>query len=273
MLRDFCGSLKDFQHFYLARRNKYYMELTPVEERNGFYFKRDDLFEYAGVRGGKARTAKFLCQKATKGLVTAGARHSPQIVIIGRISLKKKLPYHAHTSIGELSEEILSLKQYPTIQIQQHKPGYNTVIISRAQEDAKKMNWTYIPFGMMCWEAVEQTASQVENLPIQDIERIVASVGSGMSFCGVAMGCHRKGWNIPIVGISVGKDPMKTIQTFAPFGGFGKNISVVRAKVGYSTYVEENVFQGIELDPIYEAKMIPYLQKGDLIWLIGCRIS
>lgn len=39
----------------------------------------------------------------------------------------------------------------------------------------------------------------------------------------------------------------------------------------YHQPAESNVLEDIELDPYYEAKVIPYLQKGDLLWIVGVR--
>lgn len=46
---------------------------TPIQSIGGIWLKRDDLFEIAGVRGGKVRTCWRLSQGSV-GLVTAGSR-------------------------------------------------------------------------------------------------------------------------------------------------------------------------------------------------------
>jgi transposase len=42
-------------------------------------------------------------------------------------------------------------------------------------------------------------------------------------------------------------------------------------EVDYDYYIKDNIFCDIDLDPIYEAKCIPYLQEQDLLWIIGHR--
>ena len=49
-------------------------DLTPIEQHGPLYVKRDDLFEIAGVRGGKARTCWALAQGAKR----SGNSRQPQ---------------------------------------------------------------------------------------------------------------------------------------------------------------------------------------------------
>ena len=137
--------------------------ITPIEKRGNCWIKRDDTYIIAYAGGGKARSCWELSKKATKGLVTAGSRHSPQINIVAHISKELKLPFNAHTPQGSLGEE-LTQAQSLGAKIIQHKAGYNNVIIARAKQDALENDYTYIPFGMECSEAVKQTSYQVKNI-------------------------------------------------------------------------------------------------------------
>ena len=58
---------------------------TPLQQVGNFLVKRDDLFEIAGVCGGKARTCWAMSQGAP-GLVTAGSRSSPQANIVAHVA-------------------------------------------------------------------------------------------------------------------------------------------------------------------------------------------
>ena len=42
-------------------------EQTPWQLLGGHWCKRDDLYEYAGVSGGKVRTCRYLCEQAAEG--------------------------------------------------------------------------------------------------------------------------------------------------------------------------------------------------------------
>ena len=100
--------------------------LTPIQSFNGVFFKRDDFFKIGDVCGGKVRTAEYLCSKATKGIVTAGSRHSPQIKIIS------ELAFIAVTSLGEETKEILFAKKNGA-EIRQINMGFNNNIIKKAK--------------------------------------------------------------------------------------------------------------------------------------------
>ena len=248
-------------------------ELTPVEERDGYFFKRDDLFSIAGVRGGKARTCWYLAQGA-KGLVTAGSRQSPQVNIVAHIAKELGLPCHIHTPRGKLSPELTSAVSTGA-KLFQHKAGYNNVIIRRALDDAVSTGYKYIPFGMDCWEAVRQVKKQVKNIP-KEAKRIVVPVGSAMSLAGILHGlvAHyatlRR--NIPVLGVCVGADPTKRLDKYAP-DGWKRMVKLVRSRFDYHKPFPILEFEGVKLDSIYEAKCQPYIERGDLLWVIGIRES
>lgn len=244
------------------------MKLTPVEKIDGIYFKRDDLFSVAGVSGGKARTCWYLA-KGAKGIITAGSRQSPQIKIAAYIAKELGIPCRAHCPQGELS---IPLKQAKAAgcEIIQHKAGYNSVIIKRATDDVKANNgFTYIPFGMQCTEAVNQTRQQVQNIP-RNIDQIVITIGSGMSAAGLLYGLQDIKLNVPVFGICVGASPIKRLNMFAP-PFWHQTLELFNAGIDYHKESELTEYHGIELDPIYEAKCIPWIHKNTLMWIIGHR--
>ena len=247
-------------------------ELTPIEYRGGYYFKRDDYFKVAGVCGGKARTCWALAQPATRGLVTAGSRFSPQCKIVAHIAHARHLTCHIHTTKGELTPE-LNAAIAVGAHVYQHKPGYNSVIVKRAKDDARDNDFTLIPFGMECREAVEQTARQARNIPSR-ARRLVIPVGSGMSLAGVLHGLHyyRASLDMPIIGICVGASPNKRLHKYAPpLSNWRLFVTLIRSTQPYHEYHPAPHIVGVDLDPIYEAKCLPYLEKGDLLWIVGIR--
>ena len=243
--------------------------LTPVEKRKWLYFKRDDYFCIDGARGGKVRTCWNLAQGA-EGVVTAGSRMSPQINIVSKIASVLNIPSVAHTPQGKLSPELLIAEERGT-EIIQHKGGYNNVIISRAGKYAKENNYTEIPFGMECTEAVHATAKQVKNIP-DDVKRIVMPVGSGMSLAGVLTGLKKYNKNIPVLGVVVGAVPDKRLNKYAPDDWY-EMVTLVDAGMDYhKSPVIQNIMD-VHLDSIYESKCISFLRKGDLLWVVGIRES
>ena len=59
---------------------------TPVERHGTIWMKREDDFEFAEVRGGKARACLVLARAAERGLITASARQSPQAAIVAAVA-------------------------------------------------------------------------------------------------------------------------------------------------------------------------------------------
>jgi 1-aminocyclopropane-1-carboxylate deaminase/D-cysteine desulfhydrase-like pyridoxal-dependent ACC family enzyme len=154
-------------------------------------------------------------------------------------------------------------------EIMEQWPGHNSVIIARARADAKAHSYTNIPFGMECMEAVNQTRQQVANIP-PDVKRIVIPVGSGMSLAGVLWGLNDKRHPAHVLGIVVGANPAKRLNKFAP-NGWHRRTTLMEAGIDYHKEAPETVFEGINLDPIYEAKCIPFMEEGDLLWIVGIR--
>lgn len=242
-------------------------EVTPVEQHGKIWLKRDDRFEVAGVRGGKARACLHLAMGAT-GLITAGARHSPQMQLVSRIAAHLDLPCRCHTAAGPATAEMLDVKAHGG-ELVLHRPGYNNVIISRAKADAEAHpEWTYIPFGMESYEAMQFTREQVCNIPV-GARRIVIAVGSGMSAAGVLWGLRDLALNIPVLGVRVGADPAKQLNEFGP-PYWQSQMKVVTSALAYKTAVNASI-DGVRLDPIYEAKCAEFLEPGDLLWIVGIR--
>jgi len=242
---------------------------TPIYRHGNIWVKRDDLFAIAGVNGGKVRSCYNLMQGA-KGVTTAGSRKSPQINIVASISKQMGIPFYAHCPQGELGEELMYAKEKGAIIIQ-HKAGYNSVIKARAKQHAKELGFLEVPFGMMCDTAIEETRKQVANFPV-GVKRIVIPVGSGMSLSGLLNGLIDKGITIPVLGVVVGASPERTLNAFAPMG-WQNMVKLVNAGVDYHTEIVENDYNGILLDPIYEAKCTKFLEEDDLFWIVGLRES
>lgn len=242
--------------------------LTPVEKVGNYYIKRDDLFKYANQRGGKVRSALYLIKGAKADcLTTAGNRNSPQINIVSSIGKKLGKPVVAFTSTGELGPEVELAKQKGAT-IKQVSPGYETVITRRAKDYAEKSGCAYIPFGMDTPDVHHLTANQVKNIP-NDVKRVVIPVGSASSIIGVIKGIMEYKKGVKVLGVVVGANPIKKLDKYVP--NWRSVASLVFPKLKYHEPAKETNFQGIDLDPFYEAKTLPYLKLGDLLWVVGVR--
>jgi 1-aminocyclopropane-1-carboxylate deaminase/D-cysteine desulfhydrase-like pyridoxal-dependent ACC family enzyme len=251
---------------------------TPIEQHGEIWLKRDDTFEVNGVRGGKVRSCLALASVTPSplGLVTAGARHSPQVHIVAAIGAHLGIGVNVHVPDGESTPEIDAADKLGA-HVFRHRPGYNSVIVARAAEDARNMGegWRLIPFGMETPVAVSETASEVPPELPEGVRRIVVPVGSGMSLCGILSGLRylgEPGNVLPVLGVVVGASPERRLDTYAPMWRFDEHLTLRPAGVPYGKLVHAEV-GGIELDPVYEAKCARFLEPGDLLWVVGKRTA
>lgn len=250
--------------------------LTPWRRHEGIWVKRDDLFVFAGVPGGKVRTCLALARAAHAGgcrlLVTAGSRASPQVNIVAHEGRALGMSVRCHTPAGTLAPEVLAA-QAAGAEIIQHKAGYNSVIIARAKEDARARGGAEIPFGMECQEAIRQTAKQVAQWP-RGVRRLVAPVGSGMSLAGILHGLLRAGmWGrVRVLGVVVGADPSRRLDAYAPLG-WAQYVDLEPAGIDYHARAPATRLGKLELDAHYEAKCLPFLRPHDALWVVGIRAT
>lgn len=249
-------------------------ELTPVQTVGPYRVKRDDYFGVSDSRGGKVRTCLHIARQALQDgattLVTAGSRQSPQVNIVAEVAAHLGLSAQCHVPQGENTPELTSALASGA-ELVRHQAGYNTVIVARAREAAKQDGHVEVPFGMEDPLAVTYTAAQVENIPV-DTPRIVMPVGSGMSLAGVLHGLQERGLHIPVLGVCVGADPLERLSEYAP-DGWEDMVTLVHSEQDYHDPAPETVLGKIQLDPIYEAKCLPYLEDGDLLWIVGKRAT
>ena len=251
-------------------------ELTPVQykKEEGIWLKRDDLFEVCGVKGGKSRAAyqviTNLLDEGYTTIVTAGSRQSPQCEIVSFICESLGVNCKLFMPFGEDTSVIRHIKDNSHTEIIRIKPGYNNVIIARAREYAQERGYGYVPFGMEMEENVKITSEQVVNLP-KGCKRIVIPVGSGMSFSSVVTGMINHGIDKPILGVRVGKDPIKVLNQYA-IGLEFLNYSLIQSPISYHTPVDAYVGD-VQLDPIYEGKCREFLREGDCLWIVGKRLN
>lgn len=244
-------------------------ELTPIEYIDGVFFKREDKFNIFDVCGAKARQAYYLIKKSNKEtIVTCGSRVSPQIQIVANICKNLNKKCICFTNRGKLTDELIVAKNDGATIIQNEKWIYNNVVIYHTKKFCIENDYEYIPFGMESFKAVKQTAYQVKNIP-NNINRIIVTAGSGLNLCGILWGIKIFNKNIKVIAVRVGKEINTMLKKYAPKDL--SNLEIINSDIDYHDKIKNNKFMGIELDEIYEAKCIPYIQKGDLFWIIGKR--
>jgi len=247
-------------------------KVTPVVgHASGDYFaKRDDWFICNGARGGKVRAAYKLCQDSGgAGVVTYGSRTSPQGAYTAAAARKVGVPCSYVTAHGAWTKE-MQLTDNQGADVVQVKPGYLSQCCAEARRLASTTNREHVLLSMESKVAVNSTRGQVRNLPFDDIKRIVIVVGGGVSMCGVLWGLRDCGHgDMPVLGVKIGKDPIKIISKWAP-DDWQRTVTLAEPTAAYHEMMP-NVWEDIVVDPYYEAKCLPYIEPGDLFWIVGVR--
>ena len=254
-------------------------ELTPVIKRGNHYYKCEDEFVVNGVCGGKARVVMSLVQEGImnnkKDFVTCGSRDSRQCEVVGRICEYYGVKSHLFMPSGKDTDISTSLSNTKGATIHRTKVGYNNVLIHDSYAYAKDNDFYYIPFGLECQQTIDINMHQVQNIP-DDVKRIIVPCGGGMNMLAIIKGLeYYKKADKEVIGVVVGKKP-NIFAKYLPndmFDNIHVKYSFMYYPFDYHTKPKERMVDGIELDEVYEAKCIPFLQDGDLMWIVGRKIN
>ena len=243
--------------------------LTPVQRVGDVWIKRDDLFEFAGARGSKARAGRAIGMTA-RGLSVAGSRSAPMISRVARIGEALGIPVRCHVApSNELSDQEKDAVAHGA-ELVKHKVGYLRTLVAKSRADAaEREGWRHIELGLESEEYVEVNSRQAANIP-REASRVVVCVGSGNGLACVLHGLRRAGIAVPVLGVRVGLDPVKLLDRVAP-EGWRDSVDLVTSAVGFEERAPSTSIGGVELDPYYEAKCIPFLRPGDCLYVLARR--
>jgi 1-aminocyclopropane-1-carboxylate deaminase/D-cysteine desulfhydrase-like pyridoxal-dependent ACC family enzyme len=255
------------------------IDLTQIERHGDYYVKRDDLFVINNVCGGKARVVNELVARGMHDgqyvFVSCGSRDSRQCEVVAKICEKHNVECHLFMPSGADTDIIKSIKNVKNATIHRTKVGYNSVLISHSKKFAEMYDFFYIPFGLECQETIDINMHQVQNVP-KDVKRIVVPCGSGMNMISIIKGLDYYGrYDVKVVGVMVGHDPRKTLDGFIHNSLFERckvNYELVRCPYDYSKKAKDVMIGGLKVDEMYEAKCLPFLEKNDLLWIVGRKI-
>lgn len=248
---------------------------TPVwDAGGGLHVKRDDLALTGGLALGSKGRAAWAMSRGAAGLVTAGGRHSRQIVVVAQVAQWRGVPCQLHVPAGATTQEIERAAELGAV-IVAHRPGYSSVLASRAQAAAREQGWLYLRPGLEGPEIVLQVAQQVPPAMFAlDIRRIVVPVGSGMTLAGVLAGSATQ--HTPVLGVLVGGWRDHHLEAVLPpswVDDWRSRLTLVQSDLAYDQPAPTSRLAAAtwvaQLDEFYEAKCLPYLQPGDLLWLAG----
>lgn len=249
-------------------------ELTPVHEAGGFFFKRDDLFDLGGANGGKARALAVLLLEGPERpegtvIVTCCSRQSPHQERVALACRALGLRARIHIPAGESTPETLAAEQAGA-EIVRHDHGRLSVLKARANQDAAENRGLLVPWAMEHEAAVAATAAQVKNIP-KSVKRVVVPTGSGMTLAGILHGLEAEGrTDVKVLAVSVGAGWRERVHRFGPVG-YEARVEEAKSPLRYEQFAPSATLAGIKLDPQYEAKCIPFMQPGDLLWCVGSR--
>lgn len=242
--------------------------LTPIEQHGGYLVKRDDLANERGVLGGKARTLGVICRyiaaNGIKGLTVYAARNSVTPATIGAVCYTYGVAACVHTAAAKAPFSTAYQDAIRNgVRVVEHAPGYMSVLAARARDQALADGYLAVALGLDFPPAILETAKQVANIP-EGVRRIVTTVGSGHMLEGIVRGLEDAGRMIPILGVCIGKLPDCIVNMETPL-----HIELVEPALAFSKSCKNTKLGELELNPYYEAKCLPYLQPGDLFWVVA----
>lgn len=237
-----------------------------IQKENDCYFLRLDKNDTLGIYGDKARLAYELC-KDQEGIVTCGSRESIQTCVFAEICDKLNIPCVIVIPNGKDTDSIKRIKN-TNAEIVRAKVGYNTVLNATARKEAENRNYKFIQLGMLCDEAydlISENAKYIKECE-HEIDKIVCPVGSGTTLIGLVKGLRKYNIDIKVVGVMCGMNAVKNI--IKGLDGDMSNIELYNSELDYHEHAS-NVICNIELNPTYEAKCIPYLEKNSLLYIVS----
>jgi hypothetical protein len=259
----------------LTKHSRFPEGLSPVQKVDGFWLKREDLWFRGDAHGSKCKVGFKIVGKSPRGIVGGSHRTSPQAERIALIGKELGVPAHVHTAAAAEESPVIRRCRELGATIHEHRPGYMNVVLKRAEQHAQKDGLTLVPWGMECETYVEEVAKQVQNLPWNDpdFERIVVPLGSGMALSGILRGLekfHQGFPRPPILAVSVGSKTFESrLDQYAP-ENWRIFVDIVESKAPFDSMIEDYIGE-VALDPQYEAKCVPFLKPGDLLWLVAHR--
>lgn len=280
-----------------------YTELTPIEKRDDYWFKREDLYRpysFSPANGSKLRQCQLLVEKnigtARNGIITGTSVFSPQAVIAATVAKGFGVP--CSIFYGGTREELLFKKHYPSLAKELganisivSKLAYTSVLSARAEEVAQEKAYFHIRYGFDLRNNLDvfihSVAEQAANIP-SDVRNIVITVGSAITIVGLLFGLSKHPNNVErIYAIGCAPNRLNKIQEYANMLYFEYGTPLPIDKVKYVDafnslrgYKYENTmqeeYQGIAFHPRYEAKTFRWLRNNPkeacLFWITGADI-
>jgi 1-aminocyclopropane-1-carboxylate deaminase/D-cysteine desulfhydrase-like pyridoxal-dependent ACC family enzyme len=284
-----------------AARNEYFVALThvtPVQQHNGIFFKRDDLFrpfKSPELNGGKLRQILTVLRDCrARGVITAASIHSPQIPLVAGAAYYLGLR-SVIVSGGKRCTPGLHLALDFGANIKRVSSGRHRALFAKVSDLNRALRYFVIPYGIVPPpSALRQffmiQSEQVANLP-ERLDALVVTCGSGVSSVGILLGIWRFSKRVREL-ILVATAPRRLeritglLESYSP-----EAASVLKStKVTYIDLFNTAGFRyerkipfsigGIDLHPRYEAKAFRHVlettdcaERRTLFWIIGADLE
>ena len=285
------------------------LALTPVQLRDGLWYKREDLFRLPnGVNGSKLRACFYLVGQARAAgameVVSAASVQSPQspmgATVAARLGLSSVTIVGGTTPEKAVKHKTIALAVAAGSEVVSIPVGYNPALQSAARKFVKANPGTWkLPYGITTPPGssleeirsfVEVGAAQVWNLP-DEIETLVLPFGSGNTAAGVLYGLmnyQRPSALKLVVLMTIGPDKFDWLDErltdlgWPLLGDHGVNILRLHLHPTFATYGDRmpETLDDIVLHPTYEGKVVRYLNHSrpgwwtardgkTLLWIVG----
>lgn len=282
-------------------------DLTPVEDHDGLWVKREDLHRNAayGVNGAKYRACRHLMSRAVlegaETVVSASSVLSPQAamaaVLAEELGLDCRIIVGGTTPEKAVRHKSIAIAATAGAEIEAIAVGYNPALQKAAFRAAEAEGVWRLPYGISTpadapledLEAfVKVGAPQTANLP-DEVETLVIPFGSGNTAAGVLYGLHdeRPEALRKVVLVGIGPDRLGWVE--ARLGQLGRTmvpegVELVHAPLHpwFATYGDRmpETLDGIVLHPTYEGKVVRFLNQAEpdywtrndgttALWIVG----
>jgi 1-aminocyclopropane-1-carboxylate deaminase/D-cysteine desulfhydrase-like pyridoxal-dependent ACC family enzyme len=296
-----------FKEFSLDRKvikwEDHLRALTPVENHNGLWFKREDKFAplgYGGPNGSKLRQLIYYMTRNAKGkthVLTGASIQSPQLSMSAIVGAHLGLP--SRMVVYSKPDTVLR-HDNPRIaygfgtHFEYANAPYNPVL-QRMVGDLERADSLVVQYGITVDHVKHPEelmgfhdvgANQTRNIP-DEVKTLIVPAGSCNSLCSILLGLSRDAHNIEtLFTVGIGPSKGQWIRERAEIMGINLDALPFKWKhfslhdTGFSKYTDKfkgEQFDGINFHPTYEAKVWRYLKNSSdvplddsaLFWIIG----